>query len=305
MSNQELQQAVVVTGASSGIGKAIALELDACGFQVFAGVRKQEDCIAFSREASSKLKPVFLDVTDESSIAAAVETVAGATNGRLCGLVNNAGVGLGGPLELVPIAETRKLMEVNVIGLLATTKAFAPLIRKGCGRIVNIGSLAGLIAIPGASAYAASKFAVQAITDSLRLELAPFGIDVTIVDPGAIESALWEKGRAQKKAILDAAPQELMDLYAPLIEIGRQLGENPRDILPASRVAKEVVHALSSSNPKTRYLVGPGARKAAKLARMPVWLRDWLISRFMSSGIQDSGRAASPRFGVKNEATNA
>ena len=148
-------------------------------------------------------------------------------------------------------------------------------------------------------------FAVQAITDSLRLELAPFGIDVTIVDPGAIESALWEKGRAQKKAILDAAPQELMDLYAPLIEIGRQLGENPRDILPASRVAKEVVHALSSSNPKTRYLVGPGAKKAAKLARMPVWLRDWLISRFMSSGIQDSGRAASPRFGVKNEATNA
>jgi len=148
-------------------------------------------------------------------------------------------------------------------------------------------------------------FAVQAITDSLRLELAPFGIDVTIVDPGAIESALWEKGRAQKKAILDAAPQELMDLYAPLIEIGRQLGENPRDILPASRVAKEVVHALSSSKPKTRYLVGPGAKKAAKLARMPVWLRDWLISRFMSSGIQDSGRAASPRFGVKNEATNA
>ncbi|MDX1741335.1 MAG: SDR family NAD(P)-dependent oxidoreductase, partial [Rhodothermales bacterium] len=195
---------------------------------------------------------------------------------------------------LVPMTEARKLMEVNVIGLLATTQAFVSLLRKGRGRIVNIGSLAGLVAMPGASAYAASKFAVQAITDSLRLELKPFGIRVTIVDPGAVESALWEKGRDQKQAILDAASPELLQLYAPLIEVGKRLGENPRDIMPASAVVKDVMHALTSAKPKPRYLVGTGTKKAAKLARMPVWLRYWLLDKFMRSGVEGSrGSAAS------------
>ena len=294
MTDQQRQQAVVVTGASTGIGKSIALALDANGFRVFAGVRKESDGAALSREATGSLAPVMLDVTDEGSITRALGTVAAQTDAELYGLVNNAGVGLGGPLELVPISETRKLMEVNVIGLLATTQAFAPLLRKARGRVVNIGSLAGIIAMPGASSYAASKFAVQAITDSLRLELEPFGISVTIVDPGAVESALWEKGTAQKKALLDAAPRELVDLYAPLIELGKRLGENPRAILPASHVAKDVVHALTSKRPKVRYLVGPGPKKAAKLARMPVWLRDWLVRKFMKSGIQSkTGNAAS------------
>ena len=286
MTTRQSQPAVVVTGASTGIGRAIALALDTNGFLVFAGVRKQDDGIALSREAENGLTPVILDVTDESSIARAAETVTTQANGRLQGLVNNAGVGLGGPLELVPISRIRELIEVNVIGVLAVTKAFLPLLREARGRVVNIGSLAGIVAMPGASSYAASKFALQAITDSLRLELKPFGVLVTIVDPGAIESALWEKGRAQKQAILEEAPQELLDLYAPLIEVGKRLGENPRDILPASSVSQEVVHALTSSRPKTRYLVGPGAKKAAKLARMPAQLRDWLLDRFMSSGAQ-------------------
>ncbi len=296
MKDQGNQRAVLVTGASTGIGRAIALALDAEGFQVFAGVRKQADGTALSQEATPALIPVLLDVTDGFSIARAVEAVAAQTDSELYGLVNNAGVGLGGPLELVPISETRKLMEVNVIGLLATTQAFAPLLRKARGRVVNIGSLAGIIAMPGASSYAASKFAVQAITDSLRLELEPFGILVTVVDPGAIESALWEKGKAQKKAILDAAPQELKELYAPLIELGKRLGENPRGILPASRVAEDVVHALTSKKPKARYLVGPGPKKAAKLARMPVWLRDWLLHRFLISGIQSKAREGVDRM---------
>ena len=290
MTNQGNERAVVVTGASTGIGRAIALALDAEGFRVFAGVRKQADGAALSQEATQALRPVLLDVTDGSSIARALATVEAETDAGLYGLVNNAGVGLGGPLELVPISETRKLMEVNVIGLLATTQAFAPLLRKGRGRVVNIGSLAGIVAMPGASSYAASKFAVQAITDSLRLELEPFGIEVTLVDPGAIESALWDKGKAKKQEILDAAPPELRELYAPLIELGKRLGEHPRGILPASSVAKDVVHALCSKKPKKRYLVGPGPKKAAKLARMPVWLRDWLLRKFMRSGIQGKAR---------------
>jgi NAD(P)-dependent dehydrogenase (short-subunit alcohol dehydrogenase family) len=292
MTKQQKKRAVVVTGASTGIGKAIALALAACGFRAFAGVRRLSDGESLKREAKGTLTPLSLDVTDASSISRAVETVVAQTDGRLYGLINNAGIGLGGPLELVPMTETRKLMEVNVIGLLAATQAFVPLLRKARGRIVNIGSLAGLVAMPGASAYAASKFAVQAITDSLRLELKPFGIRVTIVDPGAVESALWEKGRAQKQAILDAASPELLQLYAPLIEVGKRLGENPRDIMPASHVVKDVVHALTSSNTKPRYLVGPGTKKAAKLARMPVWLRDWLLYRFLRSGVESGRRGA-------------
>lgn len=284
---KENRRAVVVTGASSGIGKAVALALDADGFRVFAGVREKAAATALEREASGRLVPLYLDVTDEESIARAVETVSAATGGRVYGLVNNAGVGLSGPLEIVPIGETRALMEVNVIGVLATTKAFLPLLRNAGGRIVNMGSLAGLIAMPGASSYAASKFALQAITDSLRVELAPFGVRVAIVDPGAIASALWEKGRAKKRALLGAAPRELLDLYAPLIELGQKLADNPPEILPASRVAEQVAHALSAKKPKVRYLVGPGAKKAAKLARMPVRLRDWMLARFLRSGARE------------------
>ncbi len=301
MTNQGNQRAIVVTGASTGIGKAIALALDAKGFRVFAGVRKEADGATLRREATGTLTPLLLDVTDESSLARAVETVTAQTNGHLYGLVNNAGLGLGGPLELVPISETRKLMEVNVIGLLATTQAFAPLLRNAGGRIVNIGSLAGIIAMPGASSYAASKFAVQAITDALRLEFAPFGIQVAIVDPGAIESALWDKGKAQKKALLDAASPELLELYAPLIEMGKKLGEHPRGMLPASRVAEDVVRAFCSAKPKTRYLVGPGPHKAARLARMPVRFRDWLLTKFMNAGIERKARgpgAAKQQFAV-------
>jgi NAD(P)-dependent dehydrogenase (short-subunit alcohol dehydrogenase family) len=145
------QPAVAVTGASTGIGKAIALALDAHGFRVFAGVRKEADGLALSREARHGLTPVLLDVTDEAAIRRAVETIGAQTQGQLHGLVNNAGVGLGGPLELVPITRTRELFEVNVIGLLAVTKAFLPLLRKARGRVVNIGSLAGILAMPGAS----------------------------------------------------------------------------------------------------------------------------------------------------------
>ena len=135
---------------------------------------------------------------------------------------------------------------------------------------------------------------MRAITDSLRLELEPFGVQVTIVDPGAIESALWEKGRAQKKAIFEAAPKELMDLYAPLIEIGKRLGEQPRRILPASCVADEVLNALTSKKPRVRYLVGPGPKKASRLARLPVRLRDSLVRRFMSSGVAHQAHKADP-----------
>jgi len=191
----ENNKAIVITGASTGIGKACALHLDKLGFKIYAGVRKQIDGDALKRESSDRLTPLFIDVTNSESIASAVSLVAKETAGEVFGLVNNAGIGRSGVLEVLPVAEIRKLMEVNVIGLMAVTQAFIPMLRKAKGRIINIGSTSSFLAFAGASAYSASKFAVRAITDSLRLELKPFGISVVLVAPGAIETPIWEKGK--------------------------------------------------------------------------------------------------------------
>jgi NADP-dependent 3-hydroxy acid dehydrogenase YdfG len=187
------EQAIVVTGASTGIGKATALHLDKLGFKVFAGVRKESDGQALRKETSNKLTPIFLDVTDSNSITAAMDTVSKETGGELYGLVNNAGVSLNGPLELVPTSKIKQLMDVNVLGLLAVTQAFLPLLRQSKGRIINISSGHGLVAVPDKSAYAASKFAVQAITDSLRVELCPFDVSVSSIVVGKVDTAVLGK----------------------------------------------------------------------------------------------------------------
>ncbi|MCP4711662.1 MAG: SDR family NAD(P)-dependent oxidoreductase, partial [Planctomycetes bacterium] len=174
----EKDRPIVITGASSGIGKACALYLDKMGFNTYAGVRKQDDGDNLKKESTGKLTPIILDVTDPTSISDVVGTIKKETNGRVFGLINNAGIGRGGALEVTPTAEIRKVMEVNVIGLMAVTQAFIPLLRPSKGRIVNIGSTSSLLAFPGASAYSASKFAVRAVTDSLRIELNPFGMSV-------------------------------------------------------------------------------------------------------------------------------
>jgi len=212
------EQAIVVTGASTGIGKATALHLDKLGFKVFAGVRKESDGQALRKEASNKLSPIFLDVTDGNSIAAAVNTVAKETGGELYGLVNNAGVSLNGPLELVPTSEIKQLMDVNVLGLLAVTKAFLPLLRQSKGRIINISSGHGLLAVPDKSVYAASKFAVQAITDSLRVELRPFDVSVSSIVVGKVDTAVLGKIIADRDKMVEAAPPETVKLYSPLLE---------------------------------------------------------------------------------------
>jgi NADP-dependent 3-hydroxy acid dehydrogenase YdfG len=212
------EQAIVITGASTGIGKATALHLDRLGFKVFAGVRKETDVQALKQEASNKLTPILLDVTDGNSIAAAVDTIARETGGELYGLVNNAGVSLNGPLELVPTSEIKQLMDVNVLGLLAVTQAFLPLLRQNKGRIINISSGHGLLAVPDKSVYAASKFAVQAITDSLRVELRPFDVSVSSIVVGKVDTAVLGKIIADRDKMIEAAPAEVVKLYSPLVE---------------------------------------------------------------------------------------
>src|SRR5258708_33287478 len=180
-------RSVVATGASTGIGEACALRLDRRGFHVFAGVRREVDGGALKQKASGRLTPILLDVTDASSIKSAAAAVAASLDEEgLSGLVNNAGIAIAGPLEFLPIDELRRQFEVNVIGQIAVTQAFLPLLRKGHGRIVNMGSISGRLAFPLLGPYAASKFALRALTTALRMELRPWGIPVSIIEPSGI-----------------------------------------------------------------------------------------------------------------------
>lgn len=269
-------RAVLVTGASTGIGKATALVLDANGYRVFAGVRKEEDGRALSDEASGLLTPLLLDVTDSDAIAGAVARVEEEAGGRLAGLVNNAGLSLNGPLELLPVSEIRRLFEVNVVGLLAVTRAFIPLLRRGRGRLVNVSSGHGLLAIPDKSVYAASKFAVQAISDSLRLELRPFGVSVSNLVVGKVDTAVLNKILEQREALAKTADPAVLELYSPLFEFFDREVKNLPGVAP-EEVARVVAGALAAPRPKPQYLVGPGARKMRNLSRLPRRLRDGLM----------------------------
>lgn len=277
-----LQQTVIITGASTGIGAACALQLDRLGWQVFAGVRQPADGAALQQQASGPLTPILLDVTDAGVIAAAAETVAAAVGqAGLAGLVNNAGIALGGPLEFLPIAELRRQLEVNAIAPVAVTQAFLPLLRRGRGRVVNIGSISGRIAMPFIGPYSASKFALAALTDSLRVELRPWGIEVALIEPGPIATPIWDKSLALADDLAGSLPPQGHDLYGAAMAAAREtIARASRSGIPPEAVAQVVVHALTARRPKTRYLVGRGVWLAALFAKfVPDRLRDWLITR--------------------------
>ena len=275
-------RSVLITGTSTGIGKACALHLDKMGFKVFAGVRKDKDKDTLINEASEKLKPIILDVVKEDTIVDAVNIISNETEYPLFGLVNNAGIGINGVLEAIPVTELRNLMEVNVIGLHAVTKAFLPLLRKNKGRIINIGSISGFIASPGSSSYAASKFAVRAITDSLRIELKPFGMFVSLIAPGAIESSIWDKSREYKKELRKSADTELLDAYKLFVKASDKMLDSIAPI-PAVEVAKAVAHGLTSKKPKNVYFVGNDAKKVYILSKLPKCLLNLLFIKSLTA----------------------
>ena len=274
-------RAVVITGASTGIGEACALRLDKQGWQVFAGVRKEADGERLTQQASGPLTPIILDVTDEAQIRAAAGSVrATVADAGLAGLINNAGIGIGGPLEFLPLDDLRLQLEVNLIGQVAVTQAFLPLIRKGQGRIVNIGSIGGRMATPFVGPYNASKFGMEAITDALRQELRPWGIHVSIVEPGSITTAIWDKTRSMADEMQGKLSQEARDLYDPFIAPIREATEKIEQAgIPPDEVAKFVEHALTARNPKTRYVVGRDAQIQRVLAKFaPDRIRDRLVA---------------------------
>ena len=208
---------VVVTGASTGIGEATATRLAAQGFTVFAGVRKEADAERFNSRALPGLRPLMIDVADGESVKrAAAEVTEAVGNSGLKGLVNNAGVSWGGPLEFQDLDEIRAMFDVNVFGLIAVTQAFLGLVRKGNGRIVNMASIGGRVSVPFVAAYSATKFAVEAISDSLRVELRPWGIKVACIEPGSIATPLWERGFEQFDRQVDKMPPEALDPVRPI-----------------------------------------------------------------------------------------
>ncbi len=279
--------AVVVTGASSGIGRATALHLDAKGFHVFAGVRREPDAASLRRDASPRLRTLILDVTDSASLAAAAKEVEVDLDGEgLAGLVANAGIGVGGPVEFVPLDELRHVLEVNTVGMVATVQAFAPLVRRAGGRIAVVGSVSGRLSAPFAGPYSASKFAVEALCDSLRVELRPWSLHVALVEPGDVATPIWDKTQRFADELMARLPEEGKRLYGDLIpSVRARLAQSAKTAASPEGCARAVHHALTASRPKTRYLVGSDAKAQAALAWLvPDRWRDALIARLLRSG---------------------
>lgn len=276
----------MVTGSSTGIGQACVLHLDRLGFRVFAGVRREADGERLRSAASGRLEPLILDVTESSDIARAAQRVGEVTGGELAGLVNNAGIGLGGPVELLSIDDFRRQLEVNLIGQVAVTQAFVPALRRARGRLVFISSIGGLVATPYMAPYHASKFGLEAVGDVLRQELRPFGVQVSIVEPSSVATPIWEKGqRAADSVRGDLTPQDL-ELYGePIERFGELLGKTASRGVPPEKVARVVAHALTARRPRTRYPVGADTRVMATLGRLlPDRVRDRIIAR--ASGLR-------------------
>jgi len=274
-------KSVLVTGASTGIGEACALRLDRLGHRVYAGVRSQERAHGLRTRGSDRIVPVFLDVTDQAQIDAAARQIADG-GGSLDGVVNNAGIARGGPLEYLPLETWREQWEVNVLGQVAVTKAVLPFIRTARGRIVFIGSIGGKVATMLMGPYGASKFAIEAIGESLRSELHPWGISVSVVEPGAVKTPIWDKGRQEADRLERALPEEARARYAKHVAaIRRGIEMQDRQGVSPDKVAAAVEQALFSRRPKTRYLVGTDARVQSLLVRwLPDGPREAIIRRF-------------------------
>lgn len=249
--------AVVITGVSSGIGHATAIELAGHGFHVFGTVRKLSDADSLQQKLGDSFTSILLDVTDPDGIRQAAKQVEAAVGDHgLRGLINNSGICYLGPLMHMPEQQFRDHLEVNLFGLLNVTRVFLPMLGavKDCpfppGCIVNISSLSGRIAYPLFGAYAASKYAVEAISDSLRREMVLYGVRVSVIEPGAIKTPIWDKGLA-----LDTTPYDQTD-YPPMLEAMFGQLEGQRDeALPVEKVARIIHRAITSPKPRTRYVL--------------------------------------------------
>lgn len=270
---------LVITGASTGIGEACAVGLAQRGYMVFAGVRKKADADRLQAEGGLNLHPITLDVTDQATIDASVGLVKEGLGGKpLRGLFNNAGISVNGPLEFVKPADLRWQLEVNCVGQLAVTQAFLPMLRASKGRIVITGSVGGFVSTPMLGAYNMSKYAMEAFADALRVELIPDGIDVVLLQPAAVRTAIWDKGLSESQDFIKNSPPEMMERYGQFLkgvtkfaEDGKTNSADPKVVLDA------VIDGLEAPKPRTRYMMGVGAGQRRFLRMLPDRMRDRLL----------------------------
>jgi NAD(P)-dependent dehydrogenase (short-subunit alcohol dehydrogenase family) len=275
-----MSSGVLVTGASTGIGYACARTLANAGFIVFAGVRSEADAQRLS-EVHGNVRPILLDVTVREQIAAAADAIR-ASGVQLCGLVNNAGIAVAGPLEFLPLDDFRRQFEINLFGALAVTQAVLPLMRQTSdARVVFMSSVSGQIAPPYVGPYASSKFALEAMADALRMELSQFGIRVSVVQPGNVRTPIWQKGRDAKDDLVARMPQEAAAHYADAVDaLVRVTHREERTGIDPQVVADAVLQAVIAPQPKARYPVGdPPAWQRRLASLLPERLRDRLILR--------------------------
>ncbi len=264
----------LITGASTGIGQASALRLARAGWTVLAGVRSSEDGERLVGEAAAGfVQPLMLDVTDLEQIRLAAVRVSelgggeGTGPGRLDALVNNAGIGIGGPLELVHPDDLRKQFDVNVLGQVAATQALLPALRAARGRIVFVSSIGGRVAMAFTAPYAASKHAIEAIGDALRVELRSSHVQVALVEPGSVATPIWDKGRAEAERVV--VPDELRAEYGHIPEaMAKTLRTTAERGVPPEQVAETIERALGARRMKARYLVGRDARAMLAMKRL-------------------------------------
>ena len=272
-------QAILVTGSSSGIGYHTALDLDKRGFHVFAGVRKVADAERLQAEASPRLTPVIMDVTQpeqiEQAIAQIAETVGDA---GLFGLINNAGIAVMSPWEFFPAEDLKKQIDVNFMGQVAVTQACIPLLRQAKGRILNMSSVSGLVVFPFFGAYAASKWSLEAFTEGLRQELYPWGIEVISIQPGSIQTPIWEKEAANAQQRMAQFPPEAFALYGHEIEVmQKRVSSSGEDGLPVETLTELIHTALTVKRPKTHYLLAKKGWQTRLLRILPARLSDQLV----------------------------
>jgi len=288
--NSVTARSILVTGASTGIGKASVLALLDEGFRVFAAVRNEHAAAGLGRAvpagAEGRLETLELDVTNAEQIRAAVARITPAVGGAgLWGLFNNAGIAVSGPLECLPIDDLRRQLEVNVVGQVAVTQAFLPLLRSARGRILSTGSIAGFFAAPALGPYSMSKHAMEAFSDALRRELRPWGIQVSLLEPGAIATEIWKKGASDFDGIMSDPPKGLVENYGGLVEALRKAAaHSSQHASPTQYVTRDVVHAFTATRPKTRYRMGKDSTSRKIISRLPDRWADSLVAKTLGWG---------------------
>jgi len=276
------QELVVVTGASTGIGAATARKLARSGFHVFAGVRRDVDAESLRTE---RIEPHILDITVESDVVAIADRVARDPLRRpLRALINNAGIQLNAPVETLPIAEWRRMFEVNLFGHVAMTQALLPALLLSAGTVVNISSVGGKVAMATYGPYAGSKFALEAVSDALRREVAEFGIKVVVVEPGAVQTEIADRGfAAADRLSAVVTPAQLQRYGALTAAISAQTRSHLKTGVAAEHAAKVIAKAATASRPRTRYVVGRDAAIIVRLARV---MPDRLLDRILRTGLR-------------------